>query len=448
MHREFNATAGKIKKMRELTRTRLGSNGRIIHKETSISTLGNKIQKLRNKLKLSKDIIFTKLNTPTKKSDKFSYDVAILGWWYGINYGSILTYYGLNRTIESMGYSVLMVHESLGYNDSRILWKNDIISMKFAQRKGYNYTSQMHYSELKNLNSKANIFIVGSDQIWNPKIRRVHDDLFLDFADSDKKRLSYATSFGSRNIQHFTQDFIDSHRQLLKKFDAISVREGYAAHIAMSVFDIQASVVLDPVFLLPMTHYQDIGEEAPQDIKTRIQRGYLAIFFLDPTPEKRETAKAVANKLGLERIVVIPNPDRGRTLAQSIFTENRFEIIDQDSPEIFLHIYDKADYVVTDSYHGTAFSIIFKKPFSSIYNKSRGIDRFKSLLHTLGYGETRRLNERESVRSISENHHVNFEINHNHAHTILSKEAKASIQWLAHALSKNCNPVTLEASAT
>lgn len=97
---------------------------------------------------------------PSKK-----YDVGILGWWYGKNYGSILTYYGLNRAIAGLGYKVLMVHEPLGYNGYRVKWPDDILSMKFARRVGYEYTAQKHFSKLPQLNDEAGTFIVGSDQL-------------------------------------------------------------------------------------------------------------------------------------------------------------------------------------------------------------------------------------------------------------------------------------------
>lgn len=107
------------------------------------------------------------------------YDVAVLGWWYGKNYGSILTYYGLNRVIDNLGYSVLMVHEPLGYNGYRVSWPDDIVSMEFARRIGYDHTEQMHYSVLPSLNDIARTFIVGSDQLWNPVIGRLMMIYFL-----------------------------------------------------------------------------------------------------------------------------------------------------------------------------------------------------------------------------------------------------------------------------
>ena len=224
---------------------------------------------------------------------KKKYDVGILGWWYGKNYGSILTYYGLNRAIEGLGHSVLMVHETLGYNGYRVKWRDSILSMEFARRVGYKYTQQYHYSELPRLNEDVSAFVVGSDQLWNPLIGRVNDDLFLDFVSAENRRIAYGTSFGNRGIAKFKPDFIEKHSANLKKFNAISVREAYAVNTAKVVFGVEATQVVDPVFLLPRAHYEALADKAP----LKLSGEYLAVFLLDPTPEKREVALAVADKL-------------------------------------------------------------------------------------------------------------------------------------------------------
>lgn len=363
--------------------------------------------------------------------EKKKYDVGILGWWYGKNYGSILTYYGLNRAIEDLGYSVLMVHETVGYNGYRVTWPDDILSLQFARRIGYHYTRQEHYTKMPALNEDVRTFIVGSDQLWNPVIGRVNDDLFLDFVSPENRRVAYATSFGNRGTQKFKPEFIKKHTENLQKFHAISVRESYAVSTAKEVFGVEATQVVDPVFLLPRENYETLAEQAT----VRLQGDYLAVFFLDPTPEKKDVAVAIADKLGLSRIVVIPNPDGGRKLVTPLFKDDRFEILAEDSPENFLHAYSKASYVVTDSFHGSAFSVIFRKPFSSIYNTQRGADRFKSLLTSLGFGESRRIHETDSAETIRDNPNVSREIDFRKADQHIEAERQASLRWLKAALS-------------
>lgn len=362
---------------------------------------------------------------------KKTYDVAVLGWWYGKNYGSILTYYGLNRAIDSLGRSVLMVHEPLGYNGYRVSWPDDILSMDFARRIGYDYTQQEHFSELPKLNEVARTFVVGSDQLWNPLIGRVNDDLFLDFVSDKNDRVAYGTSFGNRGTTKFKPPFIAKHAANLQQFKSISVREEYAIDTARDIFGAKASLVVDPVFLLPQEHYVELAEKA-----TVAPEGeYLAVFFLDPTEEKVAVAQGIADKLGLGKILVIPNPDDGRQKVGDLFAdEPRAEILAEDAPENFLRAYRESSYVVTDSFHGSAFAAIFEKPFSSIYNAKRGADRFKNLLTSLGFGETRRVRETDSADEIAANPNVTREIDFAKARDYIESGRKTSMAWLETAL--------------
>lgn len=363
--------------------------------------------------------------------NKKQFDVGILGWWYGKNYGSILTYYGLNQALVDLGQKVLMIHEPLGYNNYRVKWSDDILSMEFARRAGYQYTAQQHYSTLPALGEKVETFMVGSDQLWNPLIGRVNDDLFLDFVPQGSRRVAYATSFGNRGVSKFNPEFVEKHSQNLQKFDAISVREGYAVNTARTVFGAQADLVVDPVFLLPREKYESLAEQST----TKLSGDYLAVFFLDPTPEKKAVALAIADKLGLQRIVVIPNPDRGRKLSAQIFKGDRFEILAEDAPENFLQAYSKANYVLTDSFHGSAFAVIFGKPFSSIYNTRRGVDRFRNLMASLGFDDSRRVYEADTPEQIQQNPNVSFDIDYTKANHHIEAERKNSLRWLKAAVS-------------
>lgn len=359
------------------------------------------------------------------------FDVGILGWWYGKNYGSILTYYGLNRAVESLGYKTLMVHEPLGYNGYRVKWPANILSMEFARRVGYQYTEQVHYSKLPELNAQVNTFLLGSDQLWNPLIGRVNDDLFLNFASPDKRRVAYATSFGNRNNSKFKPDFIAKHRPNLQQFTAISVREKYAINTAQEVFNVDATQTVDPVFLLNRDHYEGLADRA-----TVHQSGeYLAVFYLDPNPAKKATVRAIAKKLGFEKILIIPNPDNGRAKTEKLFSEPEFDILSEDAPENFLEAYRKASYVITDSFHGTAFAVIFNKPFSSIYNTKRGVDRFKSLLTALGFNESRRVYAGSNMEKVRANKNITRKIDFTAANQYIAQGREASLQWLNQALS-------------
>lgn len=366
------------------------------------------------------------MNAPLK-----SYDVAVLGWWYGKNYGSILTYYGLNRAIDSLGHSVLMVHEPLGYNGFRVDWPDDILSMEFARRIGYHYTEQAHFSELPKLNERAKTFVVGSDQLWNPLIGRVNDDLFLDFVGPDNNRVAYATSFGNKGTDKFKAAFIGKHSENLQAFKAISVREEYAIDVARNVFGVGAQLVVDPVFLLPRDHYAELADQGTVDTSG----DYITVFFLDPDAEKVSAARKVADKLGFDTIRVVPNPDKGREEAEALWAdEPRAQLMTEDGPENFLRTYRDSAYVVTDSYHGSCFAAIFDKPFSSIYNTKRGADRFANLMNHFGLGESRRIHADDTAEKINDNPNVTRDIDLSAAREYMSSGRDRSLAWLKTAL--------------
>lgn len=130
---------------------------------------------------------------------KDHYDVGILGVWYGCNYGSIATYYALQQTIEKLGYSTLMVHyPRLKPDDGR---RKGLASIRFAEEH-YDISPSYHVSEIGELNKYCDAFVLGSDQLWNYGVTKIFGhSYFLDFAGDDKKKIAYATSFGSGDFQ-------------------------------------------------------------------------------------------------------------------------------------------------------------------------------------------------------------------------------------------------------
>ena len=187
-------------------------------------------------------------NTPIPSPEenmKSHFDVGIYGWWGHDNYGGCLTYFALERVIKKLGYSVLMIQEPFGYH-GRYKIPDTSIAMRHAI-KYYHRTPQLDKSELGKLNQICDRFVVGGDQMWNYCIHFVKNDCFLDFVADDKLKLSYSTSFG--HAGHNPPSDVQYERtQLLKRFDAISVREEYAVDIARSKYGAKATSVVDAVF--------------------------------------------------------------------------------------------------------------------------------------------------------------------------------------------------------
>lgn len=319
------------------------------------------------------------------------YDVGLIGWWHNSNYGSMLTYYALHQTLKNLGYSVLMIHEALGY-PNRVKWDYNNPPHRFA-KKHYDFREQVNYSELRKYNDECDAFIVGSDQLWNPHIGRVNSDCFLDFTDDDKKRISYGTSFGNAGVLESRPNFVKNNYQYLRRFDAVSVREDYAVQAAKSNFNVKAVRVADPVFLPDISEYVSLAEQASD----KIDGEYLLAFILDPTEAKKNVVLGLAEKLGYKKIFVLTDPFQSAiTKAEQIFNAPNMEMykLEQISPENFLCAYQNAGYVITDSFHGTCFSYIFRKNFNVFYNILRGAGRFASVVGLMGL-ENRQIYEDE-----------------------------------------------------
>lgn len=306
-------------------------------------------------------------NMPTDKR----YDVGIVGWWYNLNYGGTLTYYALNRAVQSLGRSVLMIQRSCPKDYTP---ETDTVPMRFAQ-KHYNISERYSFDELPELNKQCSAFIAGSDQLWNPHLAPWSGpEYFLSFGAPDRVKLAYATSFG--NIEHCKDDFINKYKPLLQQFDGITVREDYAVNICKTDFDMPSMQVCDPVFLCDPSEYRKLAKDSDRVYPKK----YVLNFLLDPDEQKLDVCRFVRDKLAIQDSVNFTDLQHIEEHTKAFGGEKvcaNYEIED------FVKAYTEADFVVTDSFHGTCLAVLLNKPFISLANKVRGEKRFISVLNWL-----------------------------------------------------------------
>ena len=217
--------------------------------------------------------------------------------------------------------------------------------------------------EVARLNLDA--FIVGSDQVWRRKFAFGSDFLnyFLDFVRDDTRKISYAASFGNDHWQE--QDLTDNVKSLLARFHAITLREETGRQIVAETFGRDDStLVLDPTLLMSADFYEAMLETAVLPAAPTLMK-----YVLDPVPELEMMEKSAMEILGKNSCstgIYLEGQDRQASIPQ------------------WLRAFRDADFVVTDSFHGMAFSIIFRKQFVALVNKDRGADRFISLARQLG----------------------------------------------------------------
>ena len=188
--------------------------------------------------------------------------------------------------------------------------------------------------------------------------------MFLNFADDKVKKLSYAASFGCKEWEYTEEQELQCGK-LAKRFDAISVREASGVDLCKEHFGVDATLVLDPTLLLDKEDYGKVCNDVPRKGK------HIFVYSLVVSEGVLAVAEKVAETMGLPIIV----------------KQAGSKVRKEDTIEDWFAEFRDADYVVTDSFHGMEFSIIFNKPFAIVMNPSGGNVRYISLLSQLGLME-------------------------------------------------------------
>lgn len=350
------------------------------------------------------------------------YDVAIFGVWWGSNYGSIMTYYSLYYVIESLGFRTIMIDRP-GYKPDNPLFSTH--ARRFA-KENYNAISPVYeFSELGKLNDHVDTFLMGSDQVWNYGISKYYKGgFFLNFAADDKKKISYAASFGHHYFSG-PQEAIEEAGRLLARFDHISVREKDGVKILKNTFGIKGTKVLDPVFLPEKKIYDDFALKS-----RRVEKeAFLTAYILDPTPEKKEALLYMAEKKGINLKIILDG-------FKSKFDGNKKKmnldeyVLNDIEVEEWLYYIKNCNYFITDSCHGASFAILYEKPFICIGNESRGMSRFESLFGMTGLMNRLVMDPKEIIT----NDNLLQDIDYKPVMKIIEKERQRSLKWLKNAL--------------
>lgn len=205
--------------------------------------------------------------------------------------------------------------------------------------------------------NRYDLLVCGSDQIWNPYITHFEAAYFLKFADRNTKKISYAASIGQDSIGEDGLKFISEN---IESIDSISVREESAVEILRSAgVTKKINVNLDPVFFLTKRQWHDksIRVKIPQKLGN-----YIFVYRLTNNPIMDKVLEELTQKTGLKCIAI---SDR---LGKTPFIEKKYSSV---GPGEFLYMIENAEYVVTDSFHGIAFSLLFEKKLVAVSNLSR-----------------------------------------------------------------------------
>lgn len=326
--------------------------------------------------------------------------IALLNLQYDTNYGGNLQRYALMTVLHRMGHDVTHLNLRFNFNDTSLPEKvirlckrlikavigrlDEPLLKEYIQQKKYvedcKVTDTFYERYIQHtpiIYGKSGLtkykgfeaYIVGSDQVWRKSIADYYgiSTYFFDFLPSNlpANRVAYGVSLGTADNE-LSKIEIEELTPLYSKFNSVSVREDSGLELLKKYGwnNPEPQLVLDPTFLLTKEDYIKIIEDGA----TKPSDGNMFCYILDPTPEKEVVIREYEKQKGLKSFIV-----GDKTNKVSI-------------PQWLRSFYD-SEFVITDSFHGMVFCIIFNKPFKLIKNQFRGNARFESIMRELGIPE-------------------------------------------------------------
>lgn len=363
------------------------------------------------------------------------------------NYGSLLQSYATQKTIEKLGHEAEIInytrYEERYENLANTLlkgkkWDNNKFTRfiykfiqtpnyarmykKFAEyRKDFLRETINEYGNLSELTENipvSDVYCSGSDQIWGKIGTSEYDPVyFLEFA-KNKRCIAYASSFGKTEMSFELNENLDG---LLNKYEKILVREDSAKEILKNKGFENVEHVLDPTLLLNEDEWKELSRKA------RKPKGkYILIYQLHDNIEFDKFAKKFAKKLNFKLIRISPSFYHIKRSGKLVYLPDQYE---------FLSYFENAEYILTDSFHATVFSIIFNKKFIDIL-PGKTSTRITSMLKLTNL-EDRILNNYNDFSFIDKNIDFTF------ANDIIKNERDKSIKLLKEAIEGKCRNVDL-----
>lgn len=300
--------------------------------------------------------------------------VGIITFHRANNYGAALQAYALSKAIKNMNYECDIVDYRSDYMEkyyNPFLLKAKSIKaflgasantpIRYVRKKSFDNfrTNYLPMSEKyceKNIleaNKKYDCFVFGSDQVWNYSLTGSDLNFLGEFVQDEKKLNAYAASFGRKQID---SEYWEDYRRLLSRYNRVGIREAEGCLLFYSLTQKESCEVMDPVFLLNKADWEKLC--------TDHKKKYGKYIFLYHLRGSKTDVTRYANYLSRQTgLKIVDVQAWAKKYPSNIIP--RFK----DSPCDFLGWIQNAEYIVTDSFHCTAFSIIFEKKFWSRIDK-------------------------------------------------------------------------------
>lgn len=366
------------------------------------------------------------------------------------NYGAELQAYALQKKINLMGYNAEIIDYLFYKNPKFKKTKASRPVFKFTLKKRFKEYAYVKIQKLKNLlflntvkrkeerfflfhknntqfsatydtidllyksDIKYDIYVSGSDQIWNPNLYSSLEPYFLTFAPKGAKKISYASSFG---ISHLPNQYIEKYKRWLEGYKAISVRENTGVKI-IEQLGLKSEWVLDPTLLLTKGEWTKI--EKPINVPDK----YILVYELINSKFLEIFAAHMSNMMGYKVV----------RICKDVFTpknKNNFINIMDAGPAEFVYLFNHADYIITNSFHGSAFSINFNKNFYVVLPKHKDNNSRQISLLELFKLQNRIIYEDSDINSINIS-----DIEYNCVNKKLNEQRELSINFILNSINE------------
>lgn len=316
------------------------------------------------------------------------------------NWGSAMQGYALQKVIQSLGYECECINYLYPnqWHIKRGSWKNNTpkLKTKIAVLLGLRAHSKLsliekfvnkeikesrRYSSFEEIHSNPpqyDIYISGSDQIWNWRTMRGDSTFMLDFVPDGKKKIAYSSSF---SINYIPEHLKDMYKELLSKFSAISVREKNGSRLVKELIGQEAPVVLDPSLLLDKAHWLRLAAKAKwkQKMPDRFILSYTLGYTYDPKPAMAKLLERLQKSYQCPVVALGTNNELFKGEVLSMSKAQGIGVYE------FLWLISHATVVASSSFHGTAFALNMGVPLISLVEKeNQEDDRIPSFLKSVG----------------------------------------------------------------
>lgn len=344
--------------------------------------------------------------------------IGLITYHYSQNYGAVMQTYATCRILKELGHDVEIIN--IRQLEKRKL-RHIVFIPKYRKFNSFmnrfysHQTSIIHdVQELRERSFDYNCLLVGSDQVWNPMISLDRCmAYFLDFGNSNMKRVSYASSLGISEWPVEKKYLLKDIARALYNFNAISVREKTGQQLLKNIFNLDAQLVVDPTML-----HSDYSEIVNKVSNTN----NIVCYLLNRTGEQLKASRFISKQL-----------NKNAQILTSVYPVCGFEYVYPPSIEEWIEYIAGANLVITDSFHGVVFSLLYKRNFVVFAVNNGKNSRLVDLLELVG------LKNRyfTSFEELKKSNIYNCDVDYSQVAPIIERERKSSITYLINSLTQH-----------